>query len=776
MWWSAEKNEAALAVYQSEEVQQQRAADLEAQKKAAEEARLAAEAAAEEAGGKKKKAAAPAAKKGKKGEEVVEEVEPEPEVLLDSDHHPIGHLRLDYEGYCQQFGLCPHPALRQAMRPPTPPPPPILRVVTYGPGCQDFASQLAKECNLVSISRQDLLDSNVNADSFDSYESAVMAAVSERLRGDDCAGGVVLTGIVNSRESAAQLAECLPGVNYIYTAPGNGDAELEEYVNALNTDMQACFSARASDAAPGVDGEEGEEGEAGTDSGQNTNDEEEGGGGDKSTRSDSNSNTGSGEGEGEGEGNTPAFVPMSITDLRERLEQVAAHYSAGPTPIRHLYPETIAGHVKVLHRIASGDDEVSAQDWPSNDPIPAVDVESKGAKGGKSKGKGGKDGASPRGAPAPDHKGGDSSDTDPATPKAVKIKEPHITNLAVSGWHVDMGTVSALTTAMQHSNTLTTLRLVHTQLAPSSIQQLCSALQPSAVSTLAIDQNPLTLEMAQALGALFAQESKLRIVSLRGNHLDGDSIVPIAQGLCENKTIVSLNVFDNNIGADGAKALAETILANTTLAHLSLGRNALGDEGAVTIAGALHRYPFNEEEIAARKVQEEEVARLRALKAERDAEEAEAKKKGKKSKGGKKNEDPIVIPELPQVETVAGVMYRAGNRVVSHVSLEYNHIGAVGATALTHMLAANHSIQHLGLAGNLLPADLINTVLETMQERDFPFIPPAPSPEPRPPTPPPEVVDEDKKGKGGKGKDKGKGKGKGKGKAGKDDKRKGKKK
>ena len=54
-----------------------------------------------------------------------------------------------------------------------------------------------------------------------------------------------------------------------------------------------------------------------------------------------------------------------------------------------------------------------------------------------------------------------------------------------------------------------------------------------------------------------------------------------------NKTIVDLNLNENNLGSPGAIHIAEMLKVNTTLTNVDLSLNYIDDEGGKVIAEAL---------------------------------------------------------------------------------------------------------------------------------------------------------------------------------------------
>ena len=70
-------------------------------------------------------------------------------------------------------------------------------------------------------------------------------------------------------------------------------------------------------------------------------------------------------------------------------------------------------------------------------------------------------------------------------------------------------------------------------------------------------------------------------------HCNGDAVLFIAFGLCNNRTICTLDISNNKIGDLGAQEIAEALHENTTLQTLNISYNIIQVVGARAIAGAL---------------------------------------------------------------------------------------------------------------------------------------------------------------------------------------------
>ena len=69
---------------------------------------------------------------------------------------------------------------------------------------------------------------------------------------------------------------------------------------------------------------------------------------------------------------------------------------------------------------------------------------------------------------------------------------------------------------------------------------------------------------------------------------DGDGVLFIAFGLCNNRTICTLDISNNNISDLGAQEIVRALHENTTLQTLNISYNSIQFDGAKAIAGALY--------------------------------------------------------------------------------------------------------------------------------------------------------------------------------------------
>ena len=165
-----------------------------------------------------------------------------------------------------------------------------------------------------------------------------------------------------------------------------------------------------------------------------------------------------------------------------------------------------------------------------------------------------------------------------------------LTELAVRGWQLDVGTAAALQLTLVPSKSLTTLRFWNASLSTRAITLIADGLKGSAVTKLYLDYNPLSVTAGQepslVYSMLMAPNSPLQVLSLRGNRIDDSIASDIARTASASKNLVVLDLFDNEIGDEGAIAIAKMISVNSTLQSLNLGHNLIEDDGAIALAQA----------------------------------------------------------------------------------------------------------------------------------------------------------------------------------------------
>lgn len=101
-----------------------------------------------------------------------------------------------------------------------------------------------------------------------------------------------------------------------------------------------------------------------------------------------------------------------------------------------------------------------------------------------------------------------------------------------------------------------------------------------------LDDQNLYDEDMEVLVKVVQESEVLEGLLLCSNHItlaDG----AFTSALAQNRTLRTLNLYNNKIGCQGAKCLAAALQVNSSLQQLHLGGNHIGDKGAHFLADAL---------------------------------------------------------------------------------------------------------------------------------------------------------------------------------------------
>ena len=128
-----------------------------------------------------------------------------------------------------------------------------------------------------------------------------------------------------------------------------------------------------------------------------------------------------------------------------------------------------------------------------------------------------------------------------------------------------------------------------------------SLINTSSIRNLQIEYNP---HLADTIyGQFISEESNLKFLSLRGNHISDSGAKNLASLIKVNRSLLILNLWDNHIQSEGAEALAESLKTNQTLASISLGKNWIGDKGAIFFANVIDKSLFKVSNLISRSCQ-----------------------------------------------------------------------------------------------------------------------------------------------------------------------------
>ncbi|XP_065883962.1 NLR family CARD domain-containing protein 3-like [Dysidea avara] len=100
---------------------------------------------------------------------------------------------------------------------------------------------------------------------------------------------------------------------------------------------------------------------------------------------------------------------------------------------------------------------------------------------------------------------------------------------------------------------------------------------------LDVSQNDISFIGAMAISKCLKNNETLQKLDISHNKLFDDGIKTISNSLRTNGALKMLNISDNNITNTGATQIAEAIKVNTTLSHINISRNLIGKEGITNI-------------------------------------------------------------------------------------------------------------------------------------------------------------------------------------------------
>jgi len=91
----------------------------------------------------------------------------------------------------------------------------------------------------------------------------------------------------------------------------------------------------------------------------------------------------------------------------------------------------------------------------------------------------------------------------------------------------------------------------------------------------------------EVLGTFIGEHKQIECLILRGNTIYDDDLIPIAQGIGKNMSLLIVDLKDNNFDTKGTIALADALKVNKTLKRLDLHNNFIYNDGAKALAKAL---------------------------------------------------------------------------------------------------------------------------------------------------------------------------------------------
>ena len=163
--------------------------------------------------------------------------------------------------------------------------------------------------------------------------------------------------------------------------------------------------------------------------------------------------------------------------------------------------------------------------------------------------------------------------------KVCNLRDNYITNKAAK----------ALASAISKNTKLEELYLGNNQLQLGTIKIAISLQKISTLKVLDLDNNNITEQAAKQLSIAIKKNTSLENLWLNGNHLRS-SVVMVVNALKKVSTLKELNINDNKSRSkELAPAIASVVTKNKLIQKLLLKGNGLDDDGMILIAQSLCR-------------------------------------------------------------------------------------------------------------------------------------------------------------------------------------------
>ncbi|KAH3760125.1 NOD3 protein [Pelomyxa schiedti] len=216
---------------------------------------------------------------------------------------------------------------------------------------------------------------------------------------------------------------------------------------------------------------------------------------------------------------------------------------------------------------------------------------------------------------------------------------------------------SIVTWRLLCSTTLLSLDLQESKIGVPETQVICETLsENSSLLTLNLSLNAIGAQGVTPIAELLKRNRHIQDLGLYGCKLRADDGTHIFNALCENHTLLFLDIGGNNIGSS-AEDIARCIVENNSLLYLNLDRINLDDSGAAGIGHSL----IKNNSLLHINLSENEVG----------------------SQGTLALSEALLL-----------------NVSLVHLQLSGNHIGEDDCLSISQALTRNHTLLYLGLSRN----------------------------------------------------------------------------
>ncbi|KTC91791.1 MULTISPECIES: hypothetical protein [Legionella] len=166
----------------------------------------------------------------------------------------------------------------------------------------------------------------------------------------------------------------------------------------------------------------------------------------------------------------------------------------------------------------------------------------------------------------------------------IRANAPELKALDLSNQHLEYEELVALTNALKNNTNLRSLSLKGNQLDDRSIALLASSLPLTAITSLDLSNNCITL---QGLAEL-AKHSKVETLNMRSNRIEQTKEGDISiSSILDNPWIKRLDLSNNRLNELAGTDFFPKLKSNTSLQHLSLESTHLNDDSGHLIADFL---------------------------------------------------------------------------------------------------------------------------------------------------------------------------------------------
>ena len=210
------------------------------------------------------------------------------------------------------------------------------------------------------------------------------------------------------------------------------------------------------------------------------------------------------------------------------------------------------------------------------------------------------------------------------------------------------------------------------------------------ICTLDISNNNISNLGAQEIARALHMNQTLQTLNISSNDIQVDGAKAMAKALHENQALQALNISSNDIQVDGAKAMAKALHENQALQALNISSNDIQVDGAKAMAKALHEN------------QALQTLNISSNDIQVDGAKAMAKALHENQALQTLNISSNDI-QVDGAKAMAKALHE--NKALQTLNISSNDIQADGATAMAIALHENKALQTLNISSNDIQVD-----------------------------------------------------------------------